>query len=139
MCGLADFGRPVAERSRRASALRFLLCENPAGLNAAEVCDLIAARDRTGVTMGEAFMIQTHPQWLRLVELVRAGLAGPLVVRRGFRDKNQVQREGLLLDRRFTRDHFHIRGSKVNTDGSANRRLLKSECDGLMSKLNSSG
>jgi hypothetical protein len=34
---------------------------------------------------------------------------------------------------------FHIRGSKLNTDGSENRRSLKSECDGLMSKLNSSG
>jgi predicted dehydrogenase len=63
---------------RAAEAGKHVLCEKPAGMNAAEVRDLIAARDRTGVTMGEAFMIQTHPQWLRLVELVRAGRIGQL-------------------------------------------------------------
>jgi predicted dehydrogenase len=63
---------------RAAERGKHVLCEKPAGMNAAEVRDLIAARDRTGVTMGEAFMIQTHPQWLRLVELVRAGRIGQL-------------------------------------------------------------
>jgi len=63
---------------RAAEAGKHVLCEKPAGMNAAEVRDLIAARDRTGVTMGEAFMIQTHPQWVRLVELVRAGRIGQL-------------------------------------------------------------
>jgi predicted dehydrogenase len=63
---------------RAAERGKHVLCEKPAGMNAAEVRDLIAARDRTGVTVGEAFMIQTHPQWLRLVELVRAGRIGQL-------------------------------------------------------------
>jgi predicted dehydrogenase len=63
---------------RAAQAGKHVLCEKPAGMNAAEVRDLIAARDRAGVTMGEAFMIQTHPQWLRVVELVRAGRIGQL-------------------------------------------------------------
>jgi hypothetical protein len=36
-------------------------------------------------------------------------------------------------------DRFHILGSKLKSAGSENRRSLKSECNGLMSKLNSSG
>jgi len=63
---------------RAAEAGKHVLCEKPLGMNAAEVRELIAARDRTGVTMGEAFMVQTHPQWLRVVELVRGGRIGQL-------------------------------------------------------------
>src|SRR5258708_3680733 len=68
----------VAWSIRAAEAGKHVLCEKPLGMNAAEVRDLIAARDRTGVTMGEAFMVQTHPQWLRVVELVRGGRIGQL-------------------------------------------------------------
>jgi predicted dehydrogenase len=59
-----------------AEAGKHVLCEKPIGLNAAETRELIAARDRTGVTMGEAFMIRTHPQWVRAVELARNGRIG---------------------------------------------------------------
>ena len=38
----------------------------------------MAVRDRTGVKIGEAFMVQNHPQWLRIVELVRGGRIGQL-------------------------------------------------------------
>src|SRR5581483_1922650 len=54
---------------RAAEAGKHVLCEKPVGMNAEEVLELIAARDRTGVIIGEAFMIQTHPQWIRTVEL----------------------------------------------------------------------
>ncbi len=47
-------------------------------MSTAEVRELIAARDRTGVTIGEAFMVQVHPQWVRTVELVRGGRIGAL-------------------------------------------------------------
>jgi len=47
-------------------------------MNAPETRELIAARDRTGVTIGEAFMVQVHPQWERAVELVRGGRIGTL-------------------------------------------------------------
>ena len=63
---------------RAAEAGKHVLCEKPLGLNAAEVRVLMEARDRAGVTIGEAFMVQTHPQWLRIVELVRAGRIGRL-------------------------------------------------------------
>jgi predicted dehydrogenase len=63
---------------RAAEAGKHVLCEKPIGMNVAETLQLIAARDRTGVTVGEAFMVQSHPQWMRTVELVRTGRIGPL-------------------------------------------------------------
>jgi predicted dehydrogenase len=63
---------------RAAEAGKHVLCEKPIGMNVAETLELIATRDRTGVTMGEAFMVQSHPQWVRTMELVRTGRIGPL-------------------------------------------------------------
>jgi predicted dehydrogenase len=63
---------------RAAEAGKHVLCEKPIGLNVAEARQLIAARDRTGVAIGEAFMIQTHPQWIRMVELARSGRIGAM-------------------------------------------------------------
>src|SRR3712207_8970072 len=37
-----------------------------------------AARERTGVRVQEAFMVRTHPQWLKVVELLRSGRVGSL-------------------------------------------------------------
>lgn len=61
-----------------AEAEKHVLCEKPIGLNAAEVEELIKVRDRTGVKIGEAFMVKTHPQWLRVREIVRSGRIGGL-------------------------------------------------------------
>lgn len=61
-----------------AEAGKHVLCEKPIGLDKADALKLLAARDRTGVTIGEAFMIQVHPQWRRTVELVRSGRIGEL-------------------------------------------------------------
>src|ERR1017187_894824 len=63
---------------RAAEAGKHVLCEKPIAMNAAEARQLIAVRDRTGVVMGEAFMVQTHPQWVRIVELVNAVRIGNL-------------------------------------------------------------
>jgi len=63
---------------RAAEAGKHVLCEKPIGMNVAETLELMAARDRTGVTIGEAFMVQSHPQWVRTMELVRAGRIGTL-------------------------------------------------------------
>jgi len=64
--------------TRAAEAGKHVLCEKPIGLNVREALDLIAVRDRTGVKMGEAFMVQSHPQWKRIIELVRGGKIGEL-------------------------------------------------------------
>jgi predicted dehydrogenase len=63
---------------KAAEAGKHVLCEKPIALNAAEARTLLAVRDRTGVKIGEAFMVKTHPQWLRTRELIREGRIGEL-------------------------------------------------------------
>ena len=63
---------------KAAEAGKHVLCEKPIGLDAAECAQLIAARDRTGVVIQEAFMVRTHPQWLRARDIVRSGRIGEL-------------------------------------------------------------
>ena len=63
---------------RAAEAGKHVLCEKPVAMSAAETLELIAARDRAGVVVGEAFMVRTHPQWTRLVQVVRGGRIGEL-------------------------------------------------------------
>ena len=63
---------------RAAEAGKHVLCEKPIALSVAECRTLIAARDRTGVKIGEAFMVRTHPQWIRAREIVRSGEIGEL-------------------------------------------------------------
>jgi predicted dehydrogenase len=63
---------------RAAEAGKHVLCEKPVGLNAAEARTLIEARDRTGVKIQEAFMVRTHPQWLKALDLCRSGALGDI-------------------------------------------------------------
>lgn len=61
---------------KAAEAGKHVLCEKPIGRTIEEAKALLAVRDRTGVTIEEAFMVRTHPQWLEARELVRAGRIG---------------------------------------------------------------
>jgi predicted dehydrogenase len=63
---------------KAAEAGKHVLCEKPIALSAEEASRLIEARNRTRVKIGEAFMVRTHPQWLRARELVRSGAIGEL-------------------------------------------------------------
>ena len=63
---------------KAAEAGKHVLCEKPLSLSVAEAKTLLAARDRCNVKIGEAFMVKTHPQWLRTRELVRHGVIGEL-------------------------------------------------------------
>lgn len=63
---------------KAAEAGKHVLCEKPIALNVAEAKALLAARDRAGVKIGEAFMVHTHPQWLRTRDLIRSGRVGDL-------------------------------------------------------------
>lgn len=63
---------------RAADAGKHVLCEKPIALSAHEARELLAARDRTGVQIAEAFMVRTHPQWLAVRELVHGDRIGDL-------------------------------------------------------------
>jgi predicted dehydrogenase len=63
---------------KAAEAGKHVLCEKPIALDAAEARLLLAARDTHGVLIQEAFMVHTHPQWLRARALVRDGHIGDL-------------------------------------------------------------
>ena len=63
---------------KAAEAGKHVLCEKPISLTVAEAKSLLAVRDRTGVKIGEAFMVKTHPQWLRTQEIIRSGGIGDL-------------------------------------------------------------
>lgn len=63
---------------KAAEAGKHVLCEKPLGMNAAEARSLLAVRAQTGVKIGEAFMVRSAPQWLRLRELLAAGAVGQL-------------------------------------------------------------
>jgi predicted dehydrogenase len=63
---------------KAAEAGKHVLCEKPISLTVEEARKLIEVRDKTKVKIGEAFMVRTHPQWLRARELVRSGVMGDL-------------------------------------------------------------
>src|SRR5881296_179798 len=50
---------------KAAEAGKHVLCEKPIALDAKEAEQLVAARNRTGKLITEAFMVRSHPQWLR--------------------------------------------------------------------------
>jgi len=93
---------------RAAQVGKHVLCEKPLALNAAEARSLIEVRDRARVKIGEAFMVRTHPRWLRAREIVRAGRIGELRLIQAFcgyfnRDAKNVRNlpecgGGALLD-----------------------------------------
>ena len=63
---------------KAAEAGKHVLCEKPLSLTVAEARTLLEVRERCGVKMGEAFMVKTHPQWLRVRELIRKSVIGEL-------------------------------------------------------------
>jgi predicted dehydrogenase len=91
-----------------AQAGKHVLCEKPLSLTVAEAEMLLDVRARTGVKIGEAFMIRSHPQWVRLRELLHQGRIGELRSVAGFFSyfnvdpaniRNQVESGGgALLD-----------------------------------------
>jgi predicted dehydrogenase len=64
--------------AKAAEAGKHVLCEKPISLTVAEAKTLLAIRERTGVKIGEAFMIRSYTQWLRVGELLRSGRIGQL-------------------------------------------------------------
>src|SRR5271163_4189607 len=65
---------PWTERALAAG--KHVLCEKPIALDADEARRLVAARDRSGRLVAEAFMVRHHPQWRRVHEIVRSNGIG---------------------------------------------------------------
>lgn len=63
---------------KAADAGKHVLCEKPISLTVAEATTLLEVRARTGIKIGEAFMIRSHPQWSRLREILDEGRIGEL-------------------------------------------------------------
>ena len=91
---------------KAAAAGKHVLCEKPIAMNADEARTLLAAEREHNVRIGEAFMVKTHPQWLRTEALIRGGRIGPLRLVTGtfsyFNDdpkniRNQLQHGGGAL------------------------------------------
>lgn len=93
---------------KAAEAGKHVLCEKPLSLTVAEAQTLLKVRAQTGVQIGEAFMIRSHPQWQRVRELLGQGRIGELRAVAGFFSyfnvdaaniRNQVENGGgALLD-----------------------------------------
>jgi predicted dehydrogenase len=69
---------------KAAEAGKHVLCEKPISMTVAEARSLLEVQQRTGVTIGEAFMVRSHPQWLRTRELIASGRIGSLHSIQGF-------------------------------------------------------
>ncbi|TFG65377.1 MAG: Gfo/Idh/MocA family oxidoreductase [Spirochaetales bacterium] len=63
---------------------KHVLCEKPFALATEDVRKVMKVRDKTGMKIGEAFMMRCHPQWIRARELVRSGELGNLRAIQGF-------------------------------------------------------
>jgi predicted dehydrogenase len=63
---------------KAAEAGKHVLCEKPISLTVAEAESLLEVRERTRVKIGEAFMVRSHPQWLRMRALIDQGKIGKL-------------------------------------------------------------
>ena len=61
-----------------ASRGKHVLVEKPIARNVAEARRLLEIRDENHVKIGEAFMVRTHPQWLRAANLIHSGRIGKL-------------------------------------------------------------
>jgi predicted dehydrogenase len=61
---------------RALEAGKHVLCEKPLCLSAKDVLTLIAARDRSGRHIEEAFSYRNHPQWATIGELLANGAIG---------------------------------------------------------------
>ena len=81
---------------RALEAGKHVLCEKPLCLSAKDVLALIAARDRSGRHIEEAFSYRNHPQWAKIGELLAGGAIGaPRAVHgtlaRQFLDPNDIR------------------------------------------------
>jgi predicted dehydrogenase len=74
---------------------KHVLCEKPLALKAEDIDRLIQARDKYKVKVGEAFMVKSHPQWIKAREIVKQGDLGKVSVVHGFFSYHNVKPENI--------------------------------------------
>lgn len=62
---------------------KHVLCEKPLFLNEDEISKLIKLRDTHQVKVGEAFMVKSHPQWIKTKEIIDSGELGDVSLYNG--------------------------------------------------------
>ncbi|MFP3558638.1 Gfo/Idh/MocA family oxidoreductase [Paraburkholderia sp. SIMBA_049] len=87
---------------------KHVLCEKPIAMNAAQVQELIALRDATGLVCAEAFMVAHHPQWAFVRDRIADGSLGNLELVEGsfsyFNDDPTALKNDLALGGGGVRD-----------------------------------
>ena len=87
---------------------KHVLCEKPIAMNADQVLELIALRDKTGLVCGEAFMVAHHPQWTFVRDSLAQGMLGELTLIEGsftyFNDDPNALKNNLSLGGGGVRD-----------------------------------
>ncbi|MBD3669129.1 MAG: Gfo/Idh/MocA family oxidoreductase [Gammaproteobacteria bacterium] len=85
----------VAWTKKALLAGKHVLTEKPVAMQASEIDELIALRDKTGLLAAEAYMIVHHPQWIRAKELYQTGAIGNLLQVDGVFSYNNVDPENV--------------------------------------------
>ena len=87
---------------------KHVLCEKPIAMNADQLLELIALRDKTGLVCGEAFMVAHHPQWAFVRDSLAQGMLGELTLIEGsftyFNDDPKALKNNLALGGGGVRD-----------------------------------
>jgi predicted dehydrogenase len=55
---------------------KHVLCEKPLGMTAQDAARLVDGQKKSGRLVMEAFMVRTHPQWLKVREIIASGRIG---------------------------------------------------------------
>lgn len=80
---------------RAADAGKHVLCEKPLAMSAADAETMVAACERAGVALMEAFMYRLHPLWVRTRELVAEGRIGELQAIQAFFSYHNVDPDNI--------------------------------------------
>lgn len=64
---------------KAASAGKHILCEKPLAMSVVQATEMDRACQDAGVKLQEAFMYRHHPQWVKVVRLLKEGRIGDLV------------------------------------------------------------
>jgi predicted dehydrogenase len=57
---------------------KHVLCEKPFTVKASDLEQIDKAQKKTGLVVGEAFMVLHHPRWKRVREIIASGVVGTL-------------------------------------------------------------